>query len=82
MVSLASVRRDGSSRFVKAKQWGNFYSVGGRWNIDEAFIDNVSFIDALKLRKFHTELLRKSKDCPRYYFCRIQPQLFCTVFTV
>ncbi len=48
---LASVRRDGSSRFVEEYQWGNFWSVGGRWNIDEeAFMDNVTFVNSLKLR--------------------------------
>ncbi|MBG6061765.1 TonB-linked SusC/RagA family outer membrane protein [Flavobacterium sp. CG_9.1] len=48
---VGSVRTDGSSRFVDQKQWGTFYSVGGRWNIDEeAFMDDVSFIDVLKLR--------------------------------
>lgn len=48
---VGSVRRDGSSRFIGDKQWGNFWSVGGRWNIDEeAFMDNLTFIDVLKLR--------------------------------
>ena len=48
---VATIRRDGSSRFIDAKQWGNFWSVGGRWNIDEeSFMDNLTFIDVLKLR--------------------------------
>ena len=48
---LASVRRDGTSRFVEEYQWGNFWSVGGRWNMDEeAFMDNVTFVNSLKLR--------------------------------
>ncbi len=48
---LASVRRDGSSRFVEEYQWSNFWSVGGRWNMDEeAFMDNVTFVNSLKLR--------------------------------
>jgi hypothetical protein len=30
---------------------GNFWSIGGRWNIDEeSFMDNVTFINQLKLR--------------------------------
>ena len=44
-------RRDGSSRFADAYRWGNFWSIGGRWNIDEeAFMDNATFINQLKLR--------------------------------
>ena len=46
-----SVRRDGTSRFIDDKQWGNFWSVGGRWNLDEeTFMDNVTFVNSLKLR--------------------------------
>lgn len=45
------VRRDGTSRFADGRQWGNFWSVGGRWNIDqEAFMDHLKFVDAFKLR--------------------------------
>lgn len=48
---VATVRRDGSSRFIGDNQWGNFWSVGGRWNIDEeAFMDNVTFVNSLKFR--------------------------------
>ena len=47
----ASARRDGSSVFRKDARWGNFYSVGGAWRIDqEDFMSNVSFINRLKLR--------------------------------
>ncbi len=46
-----SFRRDGSSRFPPNSRWGNFYSVGAAWNIDEEkFLDKMTFIDALKLR--------------------------------
>lgn len=45
-----SVRRDGSSIFTNNK-WGTFYSVGGSWRIDqENFMDNVSFVNTLKIR--------------------------------
>ncbi|MFS4471664.1 SusC/RagA family TonB-linked outer membrane protein [Chryseobacterium sp. T20] len=48
---VASIRRDGTSRFGDDRKWGTFWSVGGRWNIDsESFMDNVSFVDVLKLR--------------------------------
>jgi len=47
----ASGRRDGSSVFSTDARWGNFYSVGASWRIDqEDFMDDVSFIDGLKLR--------------------------------
>ncbi len=47
-----NIRRDGTNRFVKNKQWGTFWSVGARWNIsEESFIkDNISSINILKLR--------------------------------
>ncbi|MBT31167.1 MAG: SusC/RagA family TonB-linked outer membrane protein, partial [Thalassobius sp.] len=46
-----SFRRDGSSRFGPDKRWGTFWSVGGGYTIsEEAFMDNVSWVDNLKLR--------------------------------
>jgi TonB-linked SusC/RagA family outer membrane protein len=46
-----SFRRDGSSVFSKDHKWGNFYSVGGAWNINEEnFLKNISFLSLLKLR--------------------------------
>jgi TonB-linked SusC/RagA family outer membrane protein len=46
-----SFRRDGSSRFSENNRYGNFWSAGTAWNIDrEAFMNNISFISALKLR--------------------------------
>jgi len=48
---LASFRRDGSSRFIQEYQFGNFWSVGGRWNMDEeAFMKSITFVNSLKLR--------------------------------
>ena len=47
----ATIRRDGSFRFVEDNKWGTFWSVAGRWNIsEESFFDNVNAIDDLKLR--------------------------------
>lgn len=47
----ASFRRDGSSTFSSDYRWGNFYSVGGSWSIDkESFMENVDFVNSLKLR--------------------------------
>lgn len=46
----ASIRRDATSRFVQNRE-GTFWSVSGRWNIDnEAFMDNVDWVSTLKLR--------------------------------
>ena len=46
-----SFRRDGSSRFGSNNPYGNFWSVGGSWNVDkENFMHNVSAISQLKLR--------------------------------
>lgn len=47
----ATIRRDGSSAFGINNRWGMFPSVSAGWNIDrEAFMENVSFVDQLKLR--------------------------------
>lgn len=47
----ASARRDGSSVFNKDVRWGNFYSIGGSWRIDqEGFMEDVDFVNNLKLR--------------------------------
>lgn len=47
----ASIRRDGSSKFGKDNQWGYFPTASLGWDIhDEAFMDNVTFVEQLKLR--------------------------------
>ena len=47
----ASLRTDGSSRFGEKNKWGTFWSVGASWNIhNESFMENVDFINMLKLR--------------------------------
>ncbi|MTG98783.1 SusC/RagA family TonB-linked outer membrane protein [Myroides sp. BIT-d1] len=44
-------RREGSSRFSKDERWGNFFAVGGAWNISsEAFMDSAHAISLLRLR--------------------------------
>lgn len=46
----ATIRRDASYKFIEDKQWGTFWSVSGRWNLDkEKFMQNTIF-DELKLR--------------------------------
>lgn len=50
-VISGSYRRDGSSRFGENNLWGDFWSVGGTWNIDrEGFMENQRIFDQLKLR--------------------------------
>jgi TonB-linked SusC/RagA family outer membrane protein len=46
-----SARRDGSSKFNEAVRWGNFYSIGTAWRIDqERFLEKLPAISNLKLR--------------------------------
>jgi TonB-linked SusC/RagA family outer membrane protein len=46
----ASLRRDGSSRFVKDK-WGTFWSVGAAWVLsEEGFMSTQSVFDFLKVK--------------------------------
>ena len=52
-----SARRDGSSVFSKDSRWGNFYSVGASWRLDqEPFIQNIPYVDRLKLRASYGEV--------------------------
>ncbi|WP_116126156.1 SusC/RagA family TonB-linked outer membrane protein [Lewinella sp. IMCC34183] len=52
-----SARRDGSSIFSQNTRWGTFYSVGGSWQLgQERFIENIGFIDRLKLRASYGEV--------------------------
>ena len=47
----STVRRDGSNNFAPGKRFGIFYSVGGAWTISkESFLQNLSFLDLLKIR--------------------------------
>ncbi|HMG68146.1 MAG TPA: hypothetical protein VK588_10680, partial [Chitinophagaceae bacterium] len=51
-----SFRRDGSSVFGANHRWGNFYSVGGSWNLnEEEFIKSIPIISLLKLRGSYGE---------------------------
>ena len=47
----ATLRADGSSKFQGSNRWGYFPSFSGAWQIaQENFMDNVDFINSLKLR--------------------------------
>jgi len=73
----ASVRNDTSSRLPSDDNSAVFYSVGGRWNIDqESWIQNVSWINSLKVRaNFGTS----ANDASSGNFAFI-PQLGRTIF--
>ena len=46
-----SFRRDGSSVFHPDNRWGNFFSVGATWRMDqEEFIKKLEWVDQLKFR--------------------------------
>jgi len=46
----ATIRRDASFRFIGDNKWGTFWSVAGRWNLDqEAFLENTA-VSLLKFR--------------------------------
>lgn len=62
----AVVRRDASYRFVEDNKWGTFWSVSGRWNIDqEQFMQN-SGIDMLKLRASYGTQGNQNVIAPAY----------------
>ncbi len=49
--AVVTARRDGSSRFSEDRRWGNFWSLGARWNINnESFMKNNSLFQVLKFR--------------------------------
>ncbi len=55
-VISGSYRRDGSSVFGSKNRWGNFYSAGASWNVnEEGFLKNSNLISLLKLRGSYGE---------------------------
>jgi hypothetical protein len=51
-----SIRRDGSSRFSEANQYGSFPAVSVAWNVSkEGFMSGLDFINDLKLRASYGE---------------------------
>ena len=49
-------RRDASSKFAPGHRWGTFWSLGGAWQINkEAFMQNVKWVDQLKLKLSYGE---------------------------
>lgn len=49
--AAATVRHDGTSKFIGKNRWGTFYSVSAGWNLEqEEFLKDVEVINLLKLR--------------------------------
>ncbi len=47
----ATLRRDGTSRFIEENKWGTFYSLSAGWVLkQEAFLQDVSWLENLRLR--------------------------------
>lgn len=50
-MAMASLRREGSSKFGDNHKWGWFPAVSAGWRIsEEAFMKNISFVNDLKIR--------------------------------
>ena len=65
----ASYRYDGSSVFHEDIRWGGFYSVGLSWRIsEENFIEDVTWIDNLKLRTSYGEVGNDNLNGDYYAF--------------
>lgn len=69
-----SYRRDGSSRFAN-NQWGDFWSAGASWQInEESFMSGYDFIDLLKLKASYGVQGNESLDqnYPSYDLLEVQ----------
>lgn len=66
----ASIRRDGTSRFSSESRWGNFWSVGGSWDIaKESFMEDASanWLDALRLKLSYGIMGNENLGTGSYY---------------
>ncbi len=67
-----TIRRDASFRFGGSNRWATFYSVSGRWNINnESFMENSPF-NLLKLRGSYgtagNQFIDLTNDAPGFLF--------------
>lgn len=59
----ASVRADGSSKFVKGNRWAYFPAVTGAWRLEqEEFVKNIAWINQLKVRAGYGQTGAQSID--------------------
>ncbi|MDR1918970.1 MAG: TonB-dependent receptor, partial [Tannerellaceae bacterium] len=62
-----NLRYDGSSRFAQGHRWGLFPSFSAGWRLsEESFMDNLDWLDNLKLRLSWGELGNERIDLFRY----------------
>lgn len=62
-MASVTLRSDGSSRLAKGHQWHTYPAVSLGWNIGkEAFMENVKWLDNLKLRVGYGETSNQSVD--------------------
>ena len=60
---MATVRADASSRLAKGHQWHTYPAVSAGWNIrQEEFMDEVDWIDILKLRVGYGQTSNQAVD--------------------
>lgn len=60
---MVTVRADASSRLAKGHQWHTYPAVSAGWNIKrESFMDNVEWLDALKLRVGYGQTSNQAVD--------------------
>ena len=50
-MAMASIRREGSSKFAVNNRWGFFWSLSGGWRVSkESFMEDISWLNDLKVR--------------------------------
>ncbi len=54
-ILTGSLRSDGNSRFASESRWGNFWSVGGAWNVHNEEFFTPSWVTNLKVRTSYGE---------------------------
>ncbi|SHL89127.1 SusC/RagA family TonB-linked outer membrane protein [Mucilaginibacter sp. OK098] len=68
-VLSATYRRDGSSVFGSSSRYGDFYSIGGTWNLDEEdFFRKQSIFSSTKLRSSYGTTGNANFGNNNYYF--------------
>ena len=76
---MATVRADASSRLAKGHQWHTYPAVSAGWNIrQEEFMDEVDWIDILKLRVGYGQTSNQAVD-PYKTWDAWQPVLITSV---
>lgn len=69
----ATVRRDGSSRFHEDVRWGTFPSFSLGWNLsEESFLNDVDWLDVLKLRTSWGQVGNQNVGSPYAYLSTVR----------